>query len=431
VNLFSARACEKNIELAAHVAREVPNCMLGDPIRLRQVLGNLVSNAIKFTESGAVLVTVTVATADGAEPRLEFSVTDTGVGVAADEQQRIFEAFEQADDSTTRRFGGTGLGLAISRQLVELMRGSIGLESELGRGSRFFFRMPIGLPYVAAPEPNPSNDLGVIVIGLHPMIRNVLCEMLAAVSPQVIGVDSPGNAMEALNELASAVRRVRVVLDAGATSRVREAVHGLRLAASPRVVEVIVLVPADSGDVPAGGVNRCIIKPLLTHELLSPATTSRAGEDPAPPLPVKEQIARGSRGRALLVDDNAVNQEMTRAMLELLGFHVTIASNGLEAVAAAAAEPQPDVILMDCQMPVMDGLAASRAIRAAEGPGRRVAILALTGNSHPADLKECLSAGMDDCLVKPFSLTALRKLLDRWAAGPVVSGTRLSTGRPA
>src|SRR5207342_3099562 len=157
----------------AHAAREVPATMLGDPIRLRQVLGNLVNNAVKFTETGAVLLAVNLAPDDGDEPRLEFSVSDTGVGVAADEQARIFDAFEQADDSTTRKFGGTGLGLAISRQLVELMQGSIGVESEVGHGSRFYFRLPTGrrpaMPAVAA----PSKDLGVIVIGMHPMIRRV------------------------------------------------------------------------------------------------------------------------------------------------------------------------------------------------------------------------------------------------------------------
>jgi len=407
VNLFSARAYEKNIELAAHVALDVPQSMLGDPVRLRQVLGNLVNNAIKFTESGAVLLAVTVARADGGELQLEFSVNDTGVGVAPDEQARIFEAFEQADDSTTRRFGGTGLGLAISRQLVELMRGTIGLESEVGRGSRFFFRLPAGSPPVPAAAASPANDLGIIVIGLHPMVTRVLCESLAAESAQVVAVDSPGNAIEALGEFASGIRRVRAIIDACATSRLREAVDGLRIAAAPRSIEVIVLVPPSTDAVPTAGVNRCIIKPLLTHDLLS-----------APRVSGREQVARGSRGRALLVEDNAVNQEMTRAMLEVLGFHVTIASNGREGVAAAAADPELDVILMDCQMPVMDGLSAAQAIRAVEGPDRRVAILALTGHAQPDEIQACHSAGMDDCLVKPFSLTALRALLDRWAASP-------------
>ncbi len=146
VGLFGARAYDKGIEIAAHIARGVPAIIHGDPIRLRQVLGNLVNNAVKFTESGAVLLAVTVVPDEGSDTVLEFSVTDTGVGVSREEQQRIFEAFEQADGSVTRKFGGTGLGLAISRQLVELMHGSMGLESEAGRGSRFSFRIPAGVP---------------------------------------------------------------------------------------------------------------------------------------------------------------------------------------------------------------------------------------------------------------------------------------------
>jgi PAS domain S-box-containing protein len=424
VNLFSARAYEKNIELAAHVAREVPKSMLGDPVRVRQVLGNLVSNAIKFTESGAVLLAVTAATTQDGKQQVEFSVNDTGVGVAADEQARIFEAFEQADDSTTRKFGGTGLGLAISRQLVELMHGSIGLESEPGRGSRFFFRLPVGaLPAVTAAS-SPANDLGIILIGMHPMITRAVFESLAAESAQVITVDSPGSAIEALGKLAAGIRRVRVIVDASSTNRLREAVDGLRIAAAPRSVEIVVLVPPNSDSVQTAGVNRCIIKPLLTHDLLSAPAPTPA--DAAPGVS-REAVARGSRGRALLVEDNAVNQEMTRAMLEVLGFDVTIAANGREGVAAATADPELDVILMDCQMPVMDGLSAAQAVRAHEAGDRRVPILALTGNARPDDIKACLSAGMDDCLVKPFSLMALRTLLDRWAAAPIVSDEPAST----
>jgi CheY-like chemotaxis protein len=398
--------------------------MLGDPVRVRQVLGNLVSNAIKFTESGAVLLAVTAAPANDGKQQLEFSVNDTGVGVAADEQARIFEAFEQADDSTTRKFGGTGLGLAISRQLVELMHGSIGLESEPGRGSRFFFRLPVGTSPVATAAPSPANDLGIILVGMHSMVARVVGESLAAESAQVIAVDSPGSAIEALGELTSGVRRVRVIVDAGATSRLREAVDGMRIAAAPRSVEIVVLVPPNSDGVPTAGVNRCIIKPLLTHDLLSAPAPARTPADTAPAVS-REAVARGSRGRALLVEDNAVNQEMTRAMLEVLGFDVTIASNGREGVAAVTADPELDVILMDCQMPVMDGLAAARAVRALEAGDRRVPILALTGNARPDDIQACLSAGMDDCLVKPFSLTALRSLLDRWAAASIVSGSAI------
>jgi hypothetical protein len=180
--------------------------MHGDAIRLRQVLGNLVNNAVKFTEAGAVLLSVGVA-ASGTEPlMLEFSVTDTGVGVAPAEQQRIFDAFEQADGSVTRKFGGTGLGLAISRQLVELMHGHMALASEPGRGSRFSFVIPAGVPRVELAPPQPAADLGTLVIGMHPVIRSAVCDTVSAESAHVISVDSPLSAIEALQDFGAASR---------------------------------------------------------------------------------------------------------------------------------------------------------------------------------------------------------------------------------
>ncbi|HEY6124014.1 MAG TPA: ATP-binding protein, partial [Steroidobacteraceae bacterium] len=172
VGLFGARAHDKGIEIAAHIARGVPATVHGDPIRLRQVLGNLVNNAVKFTDAGAVLLAVTMVAPDKGPAMVEFSVTDTGVGIAPAEQKRIFDAFEQADGSVTRKFGGTGLGLAISRQLVELMRGAMDLTSEPGRGSRFSFRIPMGVNALELPPVVPAADLGAIVIGLHPVIRS-------------------------------------------------------------------------------------------------------------------------------------------------------------------------------------------------------------------------------------------------------------------
>ena len=215
-------------------------------MRLRQVLGNLVNNAVKFTDSGAVLLAVTAAPAAGRDCVLEFSVTDTGVGIAPAEQERIFEAFEQADGSVTRKFGGTGLGLAISRQLVELMHGSMGLESEPGRGSRFSFRIPVGVPPVELPAVTPAADLGVIVIGLHPVVRSAVCDTISVDSSHVISVDSAIGAAEALADFSPRVSRIRVILDSNAAARLEQAVSSLRAAAAPRQVEVIALLPPDA-----------------------------------------------------------------------------------------------------------------------------------------------------------------------------------------
>jgi CheY-like chemotaxis protein len=411
VALFSGRAHDKGIEIAAHIARDVPATVHGDPIRLRQVLGNLVNNAVKFTDSGAVLLGVSVAARNDADLWLEFSVTDSGVGVAPEEQKRIFDAFEQADGSVTRKFGGTGLGLAISRQLVELMRGTMGLASEPGRGSRFSFSISAGVPRVAVAPAVPAEDCAHLIVGMHPVIRRAVCETVAAVSSQVIGVDSLQQASESLRALDKSVTRVRAVVDAGAVADLGQVVSGLRAATGARQLELTALLPPDADVAPIAGVTRMLIKPLCTPDLIAPI----GAPDIAQSMSVRALPASGSRGRALVVEDNLVNQEMARTMLDMLGFEVSTASDGREGVAAAAADPDLAIILMDCQMPVMDGLAAVRAIRAGEPKGKHIPIVALTGNAMPGDREACLTAGMDDYLAKPFSLTALRATLDKWA----------------
>jgi PAS domain S-box-containing protein len=418
IGLFGARAHDKGIEIAAHIARGVPATIHGDPIRLRQVLGNLVNNAVKFTESGAVLLAAAVAPGDASETMLEFSVTDTGVGVAPGEQERIFDAFEQADGSVTRKFGGTGLGLAISRQFVELMRGTMGLSSEPGIGSRFYFRIPVGVPRVELPPITPAHDLGAIVIGLHPVIRSPVCDTISSASSHVISVDSCTSAVEALRDFGPRIARIRFIIDSNAAAKMDHTASLLRAAAAPRLVEIIALMPPDADATPPAGVTRCLVKPLCIPDLMAISTPMDASQS------TRALPASGSRGRALVVEDNAVNQEMARAMLDMLGFHVTTASNGHEGVLAAAADPGLDLILMDCQMPVMDGLAAARAIRIAEAGASRVPIVALTGNAMPGDREACVAAGMDDYLAKPFSLAALRAMIDRWTGASAAADSR-------
>jgi PAS domain S-box-containing protein len=410
VGLFSARAHDKGIEIAAHIARDVPPVINGDPLRLRQVLGNLVNNAVKFTDAGAVLLSVTSAPSGDSLAALEFSVTDTGLGVAPQEQQRIFDAFEQADGSVTRKFGGTGLGLAISRQLVDLMNGTMGLQSALGHGSRFWFRIPAGVPRVELPPADPAADSAAIVLGLHLIMQNAVREVVARECAQVVCVDGAPAAIETLSALGPRIRRVRLIIDSSATSRLEQTVATFRAAAGARQVEVIALLPPDADATPAPGVSRCLVKPLCTPDL----SGTNVVADTAQSTRIRALPTRGSRGRALVVEDNAVNQEMARAMLDMLGFHVLTASNGQEGVQAVAANPELDLIFMDCQMPVMDGLAAARAIREAESGRARVPIVALTGNAMPGDREACVAAGMDDYLAKPFSLSALRAMVDKW-----------------
>ncbi len=418
VGLFGARAHAKGIDVAAHIARDVPAVIHGDSLRLRQVLGNLVNNAVKFTETGAVLLGVAVVPGTSQECTLEFYVVDTGPGIAQSEQARIFEAFEQADGSVTRQFGGTGLGLAISRQLIELMQGTMHLDSEPGRGSRFSLRIPAGVASVGSPPVAPAPDLGVLLVGLHPLLGGAVGEQLSAESAQVIRVDSPISGIEALADFSPEVSRIRVVLDCCAIANIDQAVNGLRAAAAPRGIEVLALLPPDADAAPPPGVTRCLVKPLVTPDVLAQASI-----DPAQSMRLRSLSPPNSRGRALVVEDNAVNQEMARAMLDMMGFTVFTASNGREGVSAVAADPALDLVLMDCQMPVMDGLAAARAIRAAEPAGLRVPIVALTGNAMHGDREACLAAGMDDYLAKPFSLTALRAMVDRWTGGATAAGS--------
>ncbi len=411
VGLFSARAYDKGIEISAHIGRDVPPVINGDPIRLRQVLGNLVNNAVKFTESGAVLLSVTSATSGDSLAALEFSVTDTGMGVAPEEQKRIFDAFEQADGSVTRKFGGTGLGLAISRQLVDLMHGSMGVQSAVGHGSRFYFRIPAGVPRVELPAPAPASDLGAVVIGLHLVMQPAVRDVLSRECGRIACVDSVEAAIEAIAAMPPRVHRLRVIIDSNVTGRLEQAVSSIRSAAQGLQLEVVALLPPDADATPPAGVTRCLVKPLSTPDLVTQAPAA----DTAQSVLVRALPMRGSRGRALVVEDNAVNQEMARAMLDMLGFHVVTASNGQEGVIAAAADPELDLIFMDCQMPVMDGLTAARAIRASERQDRRVPIVALTGNAMPGDREACVAAGMDDYLAKPFSLSALRTMVEKWS----------------
>jgi hypothetical protein len=414
MGLFSARAHDKGIEIAAHIARDVPPVINGDPIRLRQVLGNLVNNAVKFTDCGAVLVSVTGAPSGDSLAALEFSVTDTGVGVAPAEQKRIFDAFEQADGSVTRKFGGTGLGLAISRQLVDLMHGSMGVQSSVGHGSRFWFRIPGGVPRVDPAPLEPAPDRAALVIGLHLVLQGAVRDTLARECAKVVCTDVVPAAVEALAALGPQIRRVRVIMDSGASGRLEQAAASLRAAAGTRQLEVIALLPPDADAAPPPGVSRCLVKPLCIPDLCNLAAAADLAQNTGNSTRIRALPSRGSRGHALVVEDNAVNQEMARAMLDMLGFHVVTASNGHEGVQAVAANPELDLIFMDCQMPVMDGLAAARAIRKSEGAGTHVPIVALTGNAMPGDREACVAAGMDDYLAKPFSLSALRAMVDKW-----------------
>jgi len=436
VKALGLRADKKGLELALHVAPDVPQTVVGDPGRLRQVVVNLVGNAIKFTERGEVVVDVAVADdgpCDGPPPdgprrvSLRFAVKDTGIGIPPEKQGAVFEAFEQADASTTRRFGGTGLGLAISTKLVGLMGGRIEVESEVGRGSTFRFTVRLG---VAPEEPSwaPSTTLAglrVLVVDDNDTNRLILDETLRGwgMRPQTApGVDE---AVALLGEAAEAGDPYRLILtDAHMPDRdgfaladeIRKTLH----LDSP--VVMMLTSGARSGDFErceASEISSYLIKPVKQADLLKAvaAALGRAEppQKPAPtavgaPAPVAPEPATGLK--ILLAEDSVVNQRLALGLLRQWGHSVTIANNGLEALERLAAESF-DAVLMDVQMPEMDGLEATAVLREREREtGAHTPVIAMTAHAMQGDRDRCLAAGMDGYVVKPIRRPELQAALE-------------------
>ncbi|MBL8287390.1 MAG: response regulator [Rubrivivax sp.] len=423
VQLLAPRAHAKHLEIGCRIDERLPHALRGDPYRLRQVLANLIGNAVKFTDSGEVLVDVSPQD----EWTLRFAVHDTGIGIDGEARQRLFRAFEQADGSTTRRFGGTGLGLAISRSLVELMGGRIGVESTPGEGSTFWFTLPLvpatGLP----PVPSPANLAGkrVLVVDDNATNRDILEHHVGAAAMRCALANNGREALAALREAHAQGDAFEVAL----VDMKMPLMDGLELAAAVRAdaalaaTRIVLVTSLHSTDEVARarqvGVGAYLSKPVRRQELyralaqcLSDGDEAAAGDAAAPaagaPLP-------RLRARVLLAEDNGVNQVVARNMLRALGCEFHIVPNGAEAVQAVR-ESRYDLVLMDCQMPVMDGYAATRAIREreAEGGGARLPVIALTANALVGDAEACLASGMDAHLAKPYTRQQLASLLARW-----------------
>ncbi len=431
-SLLSENAARKKLVLACRLDPSVPTSVIGDPNRVRQVMINLVANAVKFTERGEVEVALEhLGGPDAAHTRLLFSVRDTGIGLTPTEIGRLFQPFSQADMSTSRRFGGTGLGLAISQQLVELMGGSLTLTSEPGAGSTFAFELTLPINTSADAQPVNAKTLAgrrLLIVEDNPTNRAILSSQCESIG---LDIESTASGDEALTAMRASLTRGRP-FDAALVDMHMPGMSGLAFAR--RVAEdaqlastrMILLTSGDSlgdlADAREAGIVVSLTKPVRRDELqhalraalrldVIPASTgmSPSGSDATP-------IA----ARILVVEDNEVNRQLAQAMLTQFGCIVTLAEGGLAGVAAAASD-QFDVILMDCQMPVVDGFEATRRIRAHEGSGPRIPIVALTANALQGDRERCLTAGMDDYLTKPFSRGALRSVLERWL--PASAGT--------
>ncbi len=429
LDLLSERANSRQIELAAFVPRGVPDVVRGDPARVRQILTNLVSNAVKFTEQGSVTVHVHADPPAAGDPMIRWEVRDTGIGLNPEQRERLFQAFSQADSSTTRKYGGTGLGLAICRQLVELMGGDIGVESTPGVGSTFWFTLPLHLasPQTTGPlDPDGAlTGIRALVVESEPTARAALADQLEAWGLDVTVSEEAADAFIRLGDAARAAKLFRlVVLDAKLPEmdglELTRALAELDEFKGTRVIMLTGLMDRDLAAAARDAGAAAVVTKPVRHQALHEAVyqalelevSARDRGAMAHAMPAPDARPRAG-ARVLLAEDNPVNQKVAMRMLERLGHRVDLAGNGLEAVEAARRLPY-DIILMDCQMPEMDGYGATTEIRRIEGAARRTPIVAMTANAMPGDRERCLAIGMDDYVSKPIRVKELYATLGRW-----------------
>ena len=424
VDLFAARAHAKGIDLRLHVAPDLPSSVIADPVRLRQVLGNLIGNAIKFTESGGVELQIRLEPAAADHVQVRFEVHDTGIGIAPERQAMVFESFSQADGSTTRRFGGTGLGLTISRQLVELMGGRLELQSWVGEGSMFGFSLSLpfgddGRATVVHSAPDLHRVSALVVSG-HAGERAWLREWLRAWGARVEEARDATETFEALaNEEA---RFTLVVVDHRLPGFSAETLMEQMRERLARMDARVVILTASTDPVERTALRergaRAVVSKPVRLELLAQATRDALGyvrahnPDAAPIRTAAPPLPNGLR--VLLVDDNAVNRKVASRLLERHAVVVTTAVDGRDAVEKWSAGSF-DAVLMDVQMPVLDGFEATAEIRLLEGTrGTHTPIIAMTAHAMAGDRERCLQGGMDDYLSKPIQPETLHEALVRW-----------------
>lgn len=427
VNLLARPGRSKGLDVVTIIEDSVPPAAGGDPGRVRQVLTNLIGNAIKFTRTGGIVVRVAAARVEATDTVIRFEISDTGDGIAPDQLTKIFQPFVQADTSTSRKYGGTGLGLAISGQLVALMQGDCGVVSRLGVGSTFWFTIRVSAE--TAGSANRLRGVSALIVGDDITSRNVLSSYLVDWGATVSTAKSGDAALAVLRTAAAHGQPVEVAFIGG--SMPNGTADALRVAMSgdPRFTPRVVL-PASpgeepsSGEGPAAGFDASVVAPFGREELraiLQTVLNPPGGVAPAEADQVApESGADPAGGLLLLAEDNPINCKVAHAMLASAGYRVDTVHDGAAAVRAVAVQ-RYDAILMDCQMPELDGYQATAAIRAREGSGRRTPIIALTAGARAEDRERCLAEGMDSHLAKPVSKDALLAL--------VASSLRSGNGR--
>ena len=430
-DLLAARAQKRGLELICHVDGKVPAWGNGDPVRFRQILTNLLGNAIKYTEHGHVVVRALLAGEDEKSFRLRLAVEDTGLGIPENEIDSVFEAFTQVDSFETRKHGGTGLGLAITRQLVDLLDGEVGVSSKLGQGSTFWFELPMARPERTPRQAAPWSlaSVPVLLVQSQEIAAQALTELLESAGASVVRVNTGERALER----AALAGPFRVIIVDNVLPDMSGAEFLERLRAScPVAAPVVMLTPviAAARDGLACEPDEWLSKPVRRTRLAEVVDHALGRADPSQPR------SGGAHGLAirslgldvLLVEDSPVNQEVACGMLDALGCRVVCAGDGTLGVEHALGR-HFDAVLMDCQMPLMDGFEATRKIRTGETHAQRppVPIIAITANALPGDRERCLAAGMTDFISKPFTLRKLQAVLQ---AVTGVSGDLTQASKP-
>jgi len=423
---LALRADEKGLELTCAVAPDVPDRLVGDAARLRQVLLNLLGNAVKFTERGEVVLLAELEAIQGREARLRFAVRDTGIGIPKDKQDYIFEVFAQVDGSATRRYGGTGLGLAISQQLLKLMGSALAVDSEPGRGSTFHFRVglelaPENAPGYYVPDLASLRGARVLVVDDKDANRKMLQRFLENWQMCPVMAGSGADALAAIDRARQAGQQFSLILLDVHMPNMDGFELASRIRELPDLNDAIVMMLSssqqleDAAKCRAAGVERYLVKPIFQSDLLQAILQAAARNREIPREHAAAPERRVPSLRILLAEDNPVNQKVSVKVLEKRGHSVTVAPDGHVAVALALRQTF-DLILMDIQMPHMDGYEATAAIRESERQsGRHIPIIALTAHAMKTDQERCQAAGMDDFISKPIHLADLLEKVERFA----------------
>ncbi|HUA62068.1 MAG TPA: response regulator [Verrucomicrobiae bacterium] len=437
IEMLEPKAEDKHIDLILQYSPETPRHFIGDAGRIRQVVTNLVGNAIKFTDRGHVVIGVSCEADDAKTSRMRLSVTDTGVGIPKDKIPQLFEKFMQADTSTTRRYGGTGLGLAICKQLVELMGGAIHVESAVARGSQFSFTLALkNGPHTAHQEPAASIDLSglrVLIVDDNEVNRRVVHEQISGWKMRNGSYATAEQALDAIRDAQRSGDPYHFVLADFQMPGMDGATLAQAIRLDPQIQDAVVVLLTSIGDwrevrqLEGACVDACLVKPIRQSQLFNTLADAWSKKQraqahrPRPPVQENAPARTSFNGlRVLVAEDNAVNQKVALRMLERLGIRADVAANGREAVEMQKLVHY-DLILMDCQMPEMTGYEASGAIRLLEGAERQTVIVAMTAEALEGCRERCLEAGMDDFITKPVKMDILVESIKRWIPDTVGS----------